>query len=95
MRLLQVKGGCQIPPTGEEDVYPLPGLCGCLQIDVTVGTGTQVAVVEGVSVLLVAVAVQVYTETVVVGGEDESPEGGFLDLQLETEQEPPGHELPQ
>ena len=29
-------------PTGAEELYPLPGLCGCLQMLVSVGIGTPV-----------------------------------------------------
>jgi len=40
--------------------------------------------------LLLVDAVQVYTEVEIVGDGLEGPDGGYLDLQEEREQEPPG-----
>jgi hypothetical protein len=66
--LLQVKQGRAMFPTGEEEVYPFPGLDGCVQTLELVGMGTQLVVeLAGLEVVVegladeVAAAGQVYT----------------------------------
>lgn len=93
---MQVKHGSSIPPTGADEEYPFPGLCGCEQMFEFVGTGTQDEedAVDVVVVLGLAVAGgQVYTEVDTLGGGTDGPEGGYLDLQLSLEQLPPGQYL--
>lgn len=90
--LLQVKQGRAILPTGDEELYPLGGLCGCWQMLVSVGMGTTVvedAVVEVVLDFAVA-AGHVYTDVDTLGVGTEGPEGGYLDLHPSFEQLFPG-----
>ena len=80
------------------------GLFGCWQMLELVGIGTQL-VLEGLELEVVVgfagadvdAAGHVYTEVEIVadGGDGDGPLGGYLDVQPDLWQFPPGHQFPQ
>ncbi len=84
-----------MPPTGEDDVYPLPGLLGCVHIFAYVGTGMQLVKLGVDAVVLdlgagVLTDGQVYTEVLIVGAGFDGPLGGYLERQSSLEHREPG-----